>query len=136
MFVDISVDDGTYDIDISQLEAALSDKTKAVFIAHTLGNPFNLKAVKSFCEKNNLWLIEDNCDALGSLYEGKMTGSFGDLATSSFYPPHHLTMGEGGAVYTSNPILKRAAESFRDWGRDCWCPSGQDNSCKKRFGLS
>ncbi|MGZ3745411.1 MAG: lipopolysaccharide biosynthesis protein RfbH, partial [Pseudobdellovibrionaceae bacterium] len=110
-----------------------SEKTKAVMIAHTLGNPFNLEAVSAFCKKHNLWLIEDNCDALGSRYNGKYTGTFGDLATSSFYPPHHLTMGEGGAVYTSNPLLKRSAESFRDWGRDCWCPSGKDNTCKKRF---
>lgn len=136
VFVDIVIEDGTYDIDVNMLESALSPKSKAVFIAHTLGNPFNLRAIKEFCDRNNLWLIEDNCDALGSLYEGKMTGSFGDIATSSFYPPHHLTMGEGGAVYTSNPTLKRAAESFRDWGRDCWCPSGQDNTCKKRFGWS
>lgn len=134
VFVDIVIDDGTYDIDVKQLETALSEKTKAVMIAHTLGNPFNLKAVTEFCKKNNLWLVEDNCDALGSTYDGKLTGTFGDIATSSFYPPHHLTMGEGGAVYTSNPLLKRAAESFRDWGRDCWCPSGQDNTCKKRFG--
>jgi len=136
VFVDISVEDGTYNIDVSQLEAARSDKTKAVMIAHTLGNPFNLEAVSAFCKKHNLWLIEDNCDALGSTYNGKFTGTFGDIATSSFYPPHHLTMGEGGAVYTSNPLLKRTAESFRDWGRDCWCPSGKDNTCKKRFGWS
>lgn len=134
VFVDIVIDDGTYDIDVTQLEKALSTKTKAVMIAHTLGNPFNLQAVGDFCKKHNLWLVEDNCDALGSTYQGKMTGTFGDIATSSFYPPHHLTMGEGGAVYTSNPLIKRAAESFRDWGRDCWCPSGQDNTCKKRFG--
>ncbi|MGZ3748712.1 MAG: lipopolysaccharide biosynthesis protein RfbH [Pseudobdellovibrionaceae bacterium] len=133
VFVDICVEDGTYNIDISYLEAARSEKTKAVMIAHTLGNPFNLEAVSAFCKKHNLWLIEDNCDALGSRYNGKYTGTFGDLATSSFYPPHHLTMGEGGAVYTSNPLLKRSAESFRDWGRDCWCPSGKDNTCKKRF---
>lgn len=134
VFVDIVIDDGTYDIDVTQLEKAVSPKTKAVMIAHTLGNPFNLQAVGDFCKKHNLWLVEDNCDALGSTYQGKMTGTFGDIATSSFYPPHHLTMGEGGAVYTSNPLIKRAAESFRDWGRDCWCPSGQDNTCKKRFG--
>lgn len=133
VFVDIVVDDGTYNIDVTQLEKALSPRTKAVMIAHTLGNPFDIGAVVEFCKKNNLWLVEDNCDALGSLYKGKMTGSYGDLATSSFYPPHHLTMGEGGAVYTSDPLLKRAAESFRDWGRDCWCPSGKDNTCKKRF---
>lgn len=133
VFVDISVEDGTYNIDVAYLEEALSPKTKAVMIAHTIGNPFNLQKVKEFCSKHNLWLIEDNCDALGSMFQGQYTGTFGDLATSSFYPPHHLTMGEGGAVYTSNPILKRAAESFRDWGRDCWCPSGKDNTCKKRF---
>jgi CDP-6-deoxy-D-xylo-4-hexulose-3-dehydrase len=136
VFVDITVEDGTYNIDVTQLEAALSPKTKAVMIAHTLGNPFNLEVVSAFCKKHNLWLVEDNCDALGSKYNGKFTGSFGDLATSSFYPPHHLTMGEGGAVYTSNPTLKRSAESFRDWGRDCWCPSGKDNTCKKRFNWS
>lgn len=134
VFVDISVEDGTYNIDVSYLEAALSSKTKAIMIAHTLGNPFNLAVVTEFCRKHKLWLIEDNCDALGSRYQGKYTGTFGDLATSSFYPPHHLTMGEGGAIYTSNPLLKRSAESFRDWGRDCWCPSGKDNTCKKRFG--
>lgn len=133
VFVDICVDDGTYNIDVSQLEAARSEKTKAVMVAHTLGNPFNLEAVTAFCKKYNLWLVEDNCDALGSRYNGKYTGTFGDIATSSFYPPHHLTMGEGGAVYTSNTNLKRVAESFRDWGRDCWCPSGKDNTCKKRF---
>lgn len=134
VFVDIRVDDGTYNIDYDQLENALSSKTKAVMIAHTLGNPFHLEKVSAFCKKHNLWLVEDNCDALGSTFNGQLTGSHGDIATSSFYPPHHLTMGEGGAVYTSNPILKRAAESFRDWGRDCWCPSGIDNTCKKRFG--
>jgi CDP-6-deoxy-D-xylo-4-hexulose-3-dehydrase len=133
VFVDICVEDGTYNIDVSQLEAARSEKTKAVMIAHTLGNPFNLEAVTAFCKKYNLWLVEDNCDALGSRYNGKYTGTIGDIATSSFYPPHHLTMGEGGAVYTSNTTLKRVAESFRDWGRDCWCPSGKDNTCKKRF---
>ncbi|MBL7669055.1 MAG: lipopolysaccharide biosynthesis protein RfbH [Bdellovibrionaceae bacterium] len=133
VFVDICVEDGTYNIDVSQLEAARSEKTKALMIAHTLGNPFNLEAVTAFCKKYNLWLVEDNCDALGSRYNGKYTGTIGDIATSSFYPPHHLTMGEGGAVYTSNTTLKRVAESFRDWGRDCWCPSGKDNTCKKRF---
>ena len=106
-------------------------------MAHTLGNPFELEAVKGFCDKHNLWLIEENCDALGSkyLYKGEWhyTGSIGDIATSSFYPPHHMTMGEGGAVYTDNPKLKRIAESFRDWGRDCWCPSGKDDTCGKRF---
>lgn len=136
VFVDICVEDGTYNIDVTKLEEALSPRTKAVMIAHTLGNPFNLEAVSAFCKKNNLWLVEDNCDALGSKYDGKFTGTFGDIATSSFYPPHHLTMGEGGAVYMSNPLIKRSAESFRDWGRDCWCPSGKDNTCKKRFGWS
>ena len=133
VFVDVRIDDGTYNIDVDAMERALSPKTRAVMIAHTLGNPFDLGRVKAFCDANKLWLIEDNCDALGSKYDGKYTGTFGDLATSSFYPPHHITMGEGGAVYTSNPILKRAAESFRDWGRDCWCPSGKDNTCGKRF---
>jgi len=134
VFVDISVDDGTYSIEVNELEKALSSKTKAVMVAHTLGNPFNLNRVVEFCKKHQLWLVEDNCDALGSKYQDRFTGSFGDIATSSFYPPHHLTMGEGGAVYTSNPLLKKAAESFRDWGRDCWCASGKDNTCKKRFG--
>jgi CDP-6-deoxy-D-xylo-4-hexulose-3-dehydrase len=134
VFLDVTVDDGTYNIDVSKLEEALSPKTKAIMIAHTLGNPFRLNEVVDFCKKHNLWLVEDNCDALGSTYNEKLTGSFGDVATSSFYPPHHMTMGEGGAVYMSNPLIKRAAESFRDWGRDCWCPSGKDNTCKKRFG--
>jgi CDP-6-deoxy-D-xylo-4-hexulose-3-dehydrase len=134
VFLDITVDDGTYEIDVNNLERALSSKTKAVMIAHTLGNAFNLKAVSEFCKKHNLWLVEDNCDALGSKYDGKFTGTFGDIATSSFYPPHHMTMGEGGAVYMNNPLVKKAAESFRDWGRDCWCASGKDNTCKKRFG--
>jgi CDP-6-deoxy-D-xylo-4-hexulose-3-dehydrase len=134
VFVDIKLEDGTYNIDASLLEEAYSPKTKAVMIAHTLGNPFDIDKVSEFCKKHNLWLVEDNCDALGSIYDGKPTGTYGDIATSSFYPPHHLTMGEGGAVYTSNSLLKRIAESFRDWGRDCWCPSGKDNTCKKRFG--
>lgn len=134
VFVDVRIDNGTYDIDVRELEKAYSPKTKAVMIAHTLGNPFDLETVLKFCKDHNLWLVEDNCDALGSKYNGRYTGTFGDIATSSFYPPHHLTMGEGGAVYTSNPTIKRAAESFRDWGRDCWCPSGKDNTCKKRFG--
>jgi len=135
VFVDIELP--TYNIDCSQLEDALSEKTKAVMLAHTLGNPFDLKRVKEFCHKNNLWLIEDNCDALGSryFYDGKWryTGTIGDIGTSSFYPPHHMTMGEGGAVYTNDTQLKRLIESFRDWGRDCWCASGKDNTCKKRF---
>ena len=123
-------------IDTTQLEKALSPKTKAVMIAHTLGNPFNIKAVKAFCDKHNLWLIEDNCDALGSTYEGKPTGTWGDIGTSSFYPPHHMTMGEGGATYTDNPLLQKIMLSMRDWGRDCWCESGVDNTCGKRFGMS
>ena len=135
VFVDITIPQ--YNIDVSQLEKALSSKTKAVMIAHTLGNPFDVKAVKEFCDKNNLWLIEDNCDALGSRYtiDGKemFTGSIGDIGTSSFYPPHHMTMGEGGAVYTSNPILAKIIKSMRDWGRDCVCSSGKDNACNHRF---
>ncbi len=133
VFLDVNLEDGTYNLNVSQLEEALSNKTKAVMVAHTLGNPMNLSAVTEFCESNGLWFVEDNCDALGSTYEGKATGSFGDLATSSFYPPHHITTGEGGAVYTSDGLLKRIVESFRDWGRDCWCPPGKDNTCKKRF---
>lgn len=135
VFVDVTIPQ--YNIDVTQLEAALSPKTKAVMIAHTLGNPFDLAAVKEFCDKHNLWLIEDNCDALGSKYtingEEKFTGTIGDIGTSSFYPPHHMTMGEGGAVYTKNPLLYRIAKSMRDWGRDCVCPSGVDNFCKHRF---
>ncbi|MBU3130862.1 lipopolysaccharide biosynthesis protein RfbH [Clostridium gasigenes] len=137
VFVDITVP--TYNIDVNLLDEALSEKTKAVMIAHTLGNPFNLEKVKEFCDKNNLWLIEDNCDGLGSQYEIngelKFTGTIGDIGTSSFYPPHHITMGEGGAVYTNNPILNRIIESFRDWGRDCFCKSGCDNTCNKRFAI-
>jgi CDP-6-deoxy-D-xylo-4-hexulose-3-dehydrase len=135
VFVDITLP--TYNIDCSQLEAARSDKTKAVMLAHTLGNPFDLESVKAFCDKHGLWLIEDNCDALGSKYfyngEWKYTGTIGHLGTSSFYPPHHMTMGEGGAVYANDAQLKRLVESFRDWGRDCWCPSGRDDTCKQRF---
>lgn len=135
VFVDVTIPQ--YNIDVNQLENALSAKTKAVMIAHTLGNPFNLQEVKAFCEKHNLWLIEDNCDALGSKYiingEEKFTGTIGDIGTSSFYPPHHMTMGEGGAVYTNNPLLNKIIKSFRDWGRDCVCPSGMDNMCKHRF---
>ena len=135
VFVDITIPE--YNIDIEMLEKALSNKTKAVMIAHTLGNPFNIKKVKEFCEKNNLWLIEDNCDALGSKYlingEEKYTGTIGDIGTSSFYPPHHMTMGEGGAVYTNNPLLHKIIRSFRDWGRECSCPSGVDNLCGHRF---
>ncbi len=135
VFVDVTIPQ--YNIDITQLEKAYSSKTKAVMIAHTLGNPFNLKAVKEFCDKHSLWLIEDNCDALGSKYtiDGvtKYTGTCGDIGTSSFYPPHHMTMGEGGAVYTNNPLLNRLILSYRDWGRDCICPSGKDNFCGNRF---
>lgn len=131
VFVDIETD--TCNIDVSQLDEALSNKTKAVMIAHTLGNPFDVKRVKAFCEKHNLWLVEDNCDALGSRVDGQLTGTFGDIGTSSFYPPHHITMGEGGAVYTSNPLLKKIMLSMRDWGRDCWCASGKDNTCGNRF---
>ncbi len=141
VFVDVTVPQ--YNIDVTQLEAALSEKTKAVMIAHTLGNPFDLKAIKEFCDKHNLWLVEDNCDALGTKYtidgETKFTGTWGDIGTSSFYPPHHMTMGEGGCVYTNNPLLNRLILSYRDWGRDCICVSGQDNMCGHRwdgqFGL-
>ena len=131
VFVDVELE--TFNVDISLLGKALSEKTKAVMIAHTLGNPFNVKAVKAFCLDHNLWLIEDNCDALGSKFEGKLTGTWGDIGTSSFYPPHHMTMGEGGAVYTNSKILKKIMLSMRDWGRDCWCDSGYDNTCGKRF---
>ena len=135
VFVDVTIPQ--YNIDVTKLEAALSHKTRAVMIAHTLGNPFDLGAVKSFCDTHGLWLVEDNCDALGSEYEmdGVMrkTGTVGDLGTSSFYPPHHMTMGEGGAVYTSDPLLTKIVRSLRDWGRDCVCPSGMDNFCRRRF---
>ena len=135
VFVDVTI--GQYNIDTSMLEEAYSSKTKAVMLAHTLGNPFDLKEVKAFCDRHNLWLIEDNCDALGSKYilDGKeyFTGTIGDIETSSFYPPHHMTMGEGGAVYTNNPLLHKCIRSFRDWGRDCVCPSGHDNLCGHRF---
>ena len=135
VFVDVTVPQ--YNIDVTKLEAALSPKTKAVMIAHTLGNPFDLSAVKAFCDAHNLWLVEDNCDALGTQYtingETRFTGTWGDIGTSSFYPPHHMTMGEGGCVYTNNPLLNRLILSFRDWGRDCICPSGQDNFCGHRF---
>lgn len=135
VFVDVTIPQ--YNIDTTKLEDALSEKTKVVMIAHTLGNPFDLKEVKSFCDKHNLWLVEDNCDALGSKYtlDGKeyFTGTVGDIGTSSFYPPHHMTMGEGGAVYTNNPLLHKCVRSLRDWGRDCVCPSGMDNLCKHRF---
>lgn len=135
VFVDVTVPE--YNIDVTKLEEALSPKTKAVMIAHSLGNPFDLHAVKEFCDRHNLWLVEDNCDALGSTYEiaGEIrkTGTIGDIGTSSFYPPHHMTMGEGGAVYTNNPLLHKLVNSFRDWGRDCWCIGGVDNTCGCRF---
>ncbi len=135
VFVDVTIPQ--YNIDVSKLEEAYSEKTRAVMIAHTLGNPFDLSAVKAFCDKHGLWLVEDNCDALGSTYtlngETRLTGSIGDIGTSSFYPPHHMTMGEGGCVYTNNPLLHKLINSYRDWGRDCVCPSGHDNLCGRRF---
>ncbi len=135
VFVDVTIPQ--YNIDVTMLEKPVSPRTKAVMIAHTLGNPFDLKAVKDFCDAHNLWLVEDNCDALGSRYtidgETRFTGTIGDIGTSSFYPPHHMTMGEGGAVYTDNPLLNKIIRSFRDWGRDCVCPSGRDNLCGHRF---
>ncbi len=135
VFVDVTIPQ--YNIDVKMLDKALSHKTKAVMVAHTLGNPFDLEKVKAFCDKNSLWLIEDNCDALGSKYtingEERFTGTIGDIGTSSFYPPHHMTMGEGGAVYTNDPLLNKIIRSFRDWGRDCVCPSGVDNLCNHRF---
>ena len=131
VFVDIEL--GTYNIDASKIEAAIGTKTKAIMLAHTLGNPFNLDIVLELCKKHDLWLVEDCCDALGSTYRGQMVGTFGDMATLSFYPAHHITMGEGGAVFTNNSELKQIAESFRDWGRDCYCPPGKDNTCGKRY---
>jgi CDP-4-dehydro-6-deoxyglucose reductase, E1 len=131
VFVDVVFP--TYNIDPAQIEAAISSRTKAIVLAHTLGNPYHLDVVTALCKKYNLWLVEDCCDALGSTYKGKMVGTFGDIGTLSFYPAHHITMGEGGAVFTSNPKLKRIAESFRDWGRDCYCAPGKDNTCGKRF---
>ncbi len=131
VFVDIEL--GTYNIDASRIEAAINPKTKAIMLAHTLGNPFNLEAVTALCKKYGLWLVEDCCDALGSTYNGELVGTFGDIGTLSFYPAHHITMGEGGAVFTNNPDLKQIAESFRDWGRDCYCPPGKDNTCNRRF---
>ena len=135
VFVDLTIPQ--YNIDVTQLDDALSDKTKAIMIAHTLGNPFDLEYISKFCKEHNLWLIEDNCDALGSTYsingEEKLTGTVGDIGTSSFYPPHHMTMGEGGAVYTDSALLNKIIKSFRDWGRDCQCSSGQDNLCGNRF---
>ena len=131
VFVDVELRTGN--IDVAQLELARSEKTRCIMIAHTLGNPFDVDAVTAFCKKHDLYLVEDNCDALGSRYDGKLTGTFGTLATSSFYPPHHITMGEGGAVYTNSAQFRVIVESFRDWGRDCWCPSGKDNTCGTRF---
>lgn len=132
VFVD--VDMKTHNIDVELIEMAITPKTKAIMLAHTLGNPFNLSKVKALCEKYNLWLVEDCCDALGATYDGKMVGTWGDIATLSFYPAHHITMGEGGAVFTNNPTLKMIAESFRDWGRDCYCAPGCDDTCGNRFG--
>lgn len=131
VFVDVEL--GTYNIDVTKLEAAIGPKTKAIMLAHTLGNPFNLDVITALCKKYNLWLVEDCCDALGSTYKGQMVGTFGDIGTMSFYPAHHITMGEGGAVFTNNYELKMIAESFRDWGRDCYCAPGKDNTCGKRF---
>ena len=131
VFVDVDIP--TYNIDTEKIEAAISPKTKAIMLAHTLGNPYNLGVIKALCRKYHLWLIEDCCDALGSTYNGQLVGTFGDIGTLSFYPAHHITMGEGGAVYTNDSKLKRIAESFRDWGRDCYCPPGKDNTCGKRF---
>ncbi len=131
VFVDVDIP--TYNIDVTQLEAALSEKTRAVMVAHTLGNPFNIGVVTEFCKRHNLWLIEDCCDAVGAVYDNKMVATFGDVATVSFYPAHHITMGEGGALLTDNSKLKKIIKSFRDWGRDCWCEPGMDNTCGKRF---
>jgi CDP-6-deoxy-D-xylo-4-hexulose-3-dehydrase len=132
VFVDVKIP--TYNVDENLIEEAITKKTKAIMLAHTLGNPFNVKKIKDICEKYNLWLIEDSCDALGSKFDNKNVGTFGDLATLSFYPAHHITMGEGGAVFTNSKKLERIAESFRDWGRDCYCEPGKDNTCNKRFG--
>src|ERR1700728_3748958 len=131
VFVDVTLP--TYNVDVAQLESALSPRTRALILAHTLGNPFDLAAVTAFASRHGLWLIEDCCDAVGSLYQGAKVGTFGDLATTSFYPAHHITMGEGGAVLTNQPLLRTLVESFRDWGRDCWCAPGCDNTCGKRF---
>lgn len=133
VFVDVEI--GTYNIDVSKIETVITSKTKAIMLAHTLGNPFNLEVIVELCKKYNLWLVEDCCDALGSTYNEQHVGTFGDIGTLSFYPAHHITMGEGGAIFTDNPELKRIAESFRDWGRDCHCPPGRDNTCGKRFAL-
>jgi CDP-6-deoxy-D-xylo-4-hexulose-3-dehydrase len=132
VFIDVKIP--TYNIDENLVEEAITEKTKAIMLAHTLGNPFNVKKIKEICDKYNLWLIEDSCDALGSKFNNQFVGTFGDLATLSFYPAHHITMGEGGAIFTNNKKLERIAESFRDWGRDCYCEPGKDNTCNKRFG--
>ena len=129
----VDVDIPTYNIDVSLIEAAIGPRTKAIMLAHTLGNPYNLKVVRALCDKHRLWLVEDCCDALGSRYDGKLVGTFGDIGTLSFYPAHHITMGEGGAVFTNSEELRLIAESIRDWGRDCYCPPGKDNTCGKRF---
>lgn len=131
VFVDVDL--GTYSINVEAVKKAVGRKTKAIVVAHTLGNPFNLEAIGKICRKNNLWLIEDNCDALGSKYKGKFTGTFGHISTGSFYPAHHITMGEGGAIFTDDPLLNKIIRSLRDWGRDCWCKTGYDNTCGKRF---
>jgi len=131
VFVDVEL--GTYDAVIDQVREAISPKTRAIMMAHTLGNPFDVGAIQAICKEHNLWLIEDSCDALGSTYNGEKTGSFGDTATVSFYPAHHITTGEGGAVFVNSPLIKKQVESFRDWGRDCYCPTGHDNTCQKRF---
>jgi CDP-6-deoxy-D-xylo-4-hexulose-3-dehydrase len=131
VFIDVEL--GSYNIQAEKIEKAITKKTKAIFTAHTLGNPVNIGIIRKIVKKHNLWWIEDNCDSLGSKYKGEYTGTFGDISTSSFYPPHHLTMGEGGAVLTNDPVLRRIMMSFRDWGRDCWCDTGKDNTCKKRF---
>ena len=131
VFVDVELE--TYNIDASKVEAAITPKTKAIMLAHTLGNPFNLEVITALCKKYDLWLVEDCCDALGTTYNGQMVGTFGDICTLSFYPAHHITMGEGGAVFTNNSKLRSIAESFRDWGRDCYCPPGKDNTCNKRY---
>ena len=131
VFVDIDL--GTYNANVAQIEKAVGPRTRAIFLAHTLGNPFDLDAVVAVAKRHDLWLVEDNCDAVGSTYKGRLTGTFGDLSTVSFYPAHHITMGEGGCVLTSQAELKTLVESFRDWGRDCWCEPGKDNTCGKRF---
>ena len=131
VFVDVEL--GTYDAVIDQVKEAISPKTRAIMMAHTLGNPFDVAQIKSICQEHDLWLVEDSCDALGSTYDGKRTGSFGDTATVSFYPAHHITTGEGGAVFVNKPLIKKQVESFRDWGRDCYCATGHDNTCHKRF---